>query len=71
MSARGPFGDSKIAFDPELWVLRDSQFAEARELFGQRPKLEDRRPKEGRNPNCRILSHRRGATAHRIKPFWV
>src|ERR1035437_7492143 len=34
-----------------------------------RPKTEARRPKEGRNPNCRIRSHRRGATAHRIKPF--
>ena len=34
-----------------------------------RPKPEDRRPKEGRNPNCRIRSHRRGATAHRIQPF--
>ena len=34
-----------------------------------RPKPEARRPKEGRNPNCRIRSHRRGATDHWIKSF--
>jgi hypothetical protein len=61
--------NEKKPADGKQFLAAAAGFQGCSKLGSVQSKAEARRPKEGRNPNCRIRSHRRGATAYRIKPF--